>query len=231
MKIAVLADIHSNLEALNSVLGLVNDCDQIFILGDLVGYGPNPNEVVEVVRKLDPQLVISGNHEYGVLTEDVSIFSTEHGRKAIHWTIRELTSRNLNYLKLLKPKAKINIWGHRIAAYHGNPEKPIRGYVFPDEKPERLEELLEKAGADILLLAHSHFPLIKKVSGKIIFNPGSVGQPRDSDPRASFGILEIDEKGVSSRILRADYNVKAVAAKIGQAGLPKFLADRLFLGI
>ncbi|MEM3003680.1 MAG: YfcE family phosphodiesterase [Candidatus Bathyarchaeia archaeon] len=229
MRIAVLSDIHANLEALESVLSSLAGYDSLFLLGDLVGYGAEPNEVVERVRSLDPEVVICGNHDYAVVTGDTSDFAV-HAALAVEWTRRRLHPRNLDYLANLSCSAHLEQNGLRLAAYHGSPRDPINEYVFPGTSELISSSMIELAKADVLLLGHTHVPMQAETSSGFLFNPGSVGQPRDGDPRASYAILNIEEKKVDFEVTRISYDVDSASSKILQENLPRFLADRLHLG-
>ncbi|MBS7623224.1 metallophosphoesterase family protein [Candidatus Bathyarchaeota archaeon] len=229
MRIAVLSDVHANLEALESVLSSLAGYDSLFFLGDLVGYGAEPNEVVDRVHALNPDVVICGNHDYAVVTGDTSDFSV-HAALAVEWTRRRLSPRNLDYLASLPCSARLEHNGLRLAAYHGSPRDPINEYVFPGTSEHISRSMIELAEADVLLLGHTHVPMQAETSSGCLFNPGSVGQPRDGDPRASYAILSIEEEKVDFKVARVSYDVDSAASKILQGDLPEFLADRLHLG-
>ncbi|MBO3755128.1 MAG: metallophosphoesterase family protein [Candidatus Brockarchaeota archaeon] len=230
MKIVIFSDIHSNFDALAAVLNDVEDYDMLICLGDLVGYGAQPNEVVETVRTLKPQMLIAGNHDYAVVTEDVSGF-VWHAVKAIKWTREVLREENLQYLSNLPHFSNVKLEELKVGAYHGSPREPLDEYIFPGMPEFTLKSLLELAKADILLLGHTHVPFHFNFNSKLILNPGSVGQPRDGDPRASYAVLEVKGNNVSHNLQRVEYNIDLAASKIVQSGLPSFLADRLYCGI
>lgn len=229
MRIAVLSDIHSNLDALESVLSSLDSYDALFCLGDLVGYGAQPNEVIEQVRTLEPQVLIAGNHDYAVATGDTSDFAV-HAALAVEWTRRKINQRNLDYLISLPHSSSLEQDGLRVAAYHGSPRDPINEYVFPGTAEFILRSMIELAKADVLLLGHTHVPMETKTASGYLFNPGSVGQPRDGDPRASYAVLNMEKDNVDFEIKRIDYDIDSAANKISLEPLPKFLADRLHLG-
>ena len=225
MRIAVLADPHSNLPALREVLKAVNEMkiSKILIAGDLVGYGPYPKEVVGVVRKLDAT-VVKGNHDNDVLTRDYS-WMNRYAARAAEWTSEMLDQESLSYLKSLKDDEIIESEGKSIELCHGSPEDPLE-YV---EHESRARELLERSKNDVIICGHTHVPMIVRESGKLFLNPGGIGQPRDENPDAAFAVM--DTSTLKAEIIRIPYNVSLVQNRIIEVGLPEFLASRLSMGI
>jgi len=230
MRIAVISDIHSNNDALKAVLETLHDYDALICLGDLVGYGAEPNEVIEAIRMLKPQVIIAGNHDYATVTGDTSDF-VHHAVKAIEWTKKRLTKENMNYLSSLPYSATFVANEVTLKAYHGSPRDPLNEYVYPGIPNFILKSLLEMAEANILLLGHTHIPFDVHIEKKLLINPGGVGQPRDGDPRASYAIIEIAQGRISYVTRRVKYDIDSAASKILQSSLPVFLADRLYAGI
>lgn len=228
MKIVVLSDLHSNLEALQAVVSNLPNYDELWCLGDIVGYGPQPNEVIESLQQLRPMTVLLGNHDQAVLTGEVEGFST-NAAKAVKWTKQVIGEAEFGYLATLKPSAKIEREGKRVALFHGSPRDPLNEYVFPG-LGNFGRKLLEMSGANIVLLGHTHVPMLYKFDGGLLANPGSVGQPRDGDPRASFGLLTITQSEIIFEVQRVEYDVSSVAQRIIGRGLPTFLAERLYIG-
>jgi predicted phosphodiesterase len=238
LRYAIISDIHSNLEALESVLREIGDCsaDRIICLGDIVGYGANPNECVEIIKRLNITSLI-GNHDKAAcgLTEPVGF--NPAARQAALWTRKELTGENKDYLKSLPDEDEAD--GFMIV--HGAPSDPDK-YILSayDAAPEF--PLMGKMS--ICFFGHTHvsgaFTLADGAVGfsrderlqlrtgtKYLVNPGSVGQPRDRDPRASF--LIYDDRG-SAEFRRAGYPVEIAQKKIIDSGLDPFLAERLSYG-
>ena len=230
MRIVVISDIHSNLDAFEAVIADLPEYDELFCLGDLVGYGPQPNEVVQKIQQLRPSVVLMGNHDYAVVTGDTEGFSS-HAAEAVEWTRKRINSQNHDYLATLKPSEKLEKSNMSMALFHGSPRDPLTEYVFPGMPENTARKLIEKAGAEIVLLGHTHMPMLYSFDHEMLGNPGSVGQPRDGDPRASYATLSIAERKFSFNIKRVDYDVNPVADKIVQAGLPEFLAERLYIGM
>jgi diadenosine tetraphosphatase ApaH/serine/threonine PP2A family protein phosphatase len=246
MRYLVLADIHGNLEALEAVLSDAGDFDAVLCLGDLVGYGPNPNECVEVVRQLPQLTSLAGNHDWAALGKiDASSFNS-FARKAVEWTDERLDPEIRAYLDSLEPKLECE----EFALAHGSPRDPIWEYLEVESQgPENFREF----HADFCLVGHTHVPriFVETPNGnggtiqvtmpeadhclqigrgkRHIINPGGIGQPRNGDPRAAYGVLDTEEATFMFR--RVPYDVGTTQQKIHDAGLPAALASRLRLGI
>ena len=245
MRVAVLSDIHANRPALEAVLESIGEIefDELWCLGDLVGYGAEPDLCTEIVRERC-DFSLSGNHDLAVLGEiDVSTFS-ETAAAAVEWTQGVATEETLAYLRGLSPQ------GRRadLGLFHASPRDPVWEYVLSlDQAEAGLDEMEERVG----LIGHSHValfftrPVAKRPtyahgaqagdgaeveigSGRWLLNPGSVGQPRDGDPRAAW--LELDTEAATARYHRVPYDIEAAAGAIRKAGLPSPLADRLQIG-
>ena len=230
MRIAVISDVHSNLDAFLAVIANLPSYDELVFLGDLVGYGPQPNEVVEQLRELHPSVALEGNHDYAVTTGDTSGFSP-HAEVAVKWTRRQIKQQTVEYLSTLQRSAKINLNNTGLALFHGSPNDPLTEYIFPWIDCQSAKGIIEEAGSPLVLLGHTHMPMLYSFENEMLANPGSVGQPRDGDPRASFAILTLSDGKFSFEIKRVEYDIDAVASKIIRAGLPDFLADRLYTGM
>jgi len=241
MKLGILADIHSNLEALRCVLGALKDIDGYLCPGDIVGYGPNPNECIEIVRELRCGAV-AGNHDLaciGIL--DPRRF-TEDAREAVSWTINMLTEDNRKFLETLP----LRLEGDGFEMVHGSLRNPAEEYIIGLKDGAATIELMKK---EICFVGHLHTSLVivKDKAGKydgwqlndgdmvdttkfdkVVINVGGVGQPRDMDPRASFGIYDTEKHTVEIR--KVEYNIIAVQEKMRKANLPDFLIERLKYG-
>ena len=229
MRIVVISDIHSNHDALEAVLSAIGSYDTLICLGDLVGYGAQPNEVISEVRSLKPGAIVMGNHDHAVLTGDTSGF-VDHAARAVKWTRREISSENMSYLSSLEARTEFQAEDVAIDLVHGSPRDPLNEYIYPDLPHSILRNLVDESRGEVLLLGHTHVPFNLKFDAKIIANPGSVGQPRDGDPRASYGILEVSDSALFA-VQRTVYDVNAAAGKIVARGLPRLLADRLHVGV
>ncbi|MFW9996660.1 MAG: metallophosphoesterase family protein [Candidatus Odinarchaeota archaeon] len=231
-----MADIHSNIVALEAVFDHVEDhfdnIDYIITVGDYVGYGPFPNEVLEIAKKKF-DVVCLGNHDLACAMGNADGFSSM-GRPAALWTNEVLTTENKTYLSLLRETVKFHVFpGWEFCACHGTPNDCVSEYLRVNRTEEEKEGYLEKAAADILLCGHTHVPMYWKGKRGYIINPGSIGQPRDGDPRASCCILELTENVHDHEYIpiRVTYNIREVAKEILKNDLPHQLSERLIFGI
>ncbi len=224
-KIALISDIHSNLEAFEAVLKEMKKykIKKIFCLGDIVGYGANPNECIDLIRKNKIKSVL-GNHDYEAINLQNIDWFNPIARNAILWTSKQLTETNKEFLKSLPTCSEFE----NMYLAHGSPRDNLYEYVFPDVNEFDLREFFIMANKNVIAVGHSHIQFIKKNNSKIIINPGSIGQPRDLNSKAAFCFF--DTKGLNVKLKRVDYDIGKAANKILKAGLPKFLAERLYLG-
>ncbi|MFP4005479.1 MAG: metallophosphoesterase family protein [Candidatus Hadarchaeia archaeon] len=226
-KIGIIADIHSNLNALDAVLNDMPKTDKIVCAGDLVGYGPQPNEVLDRMKSQNI-LSVTGNHDYAITKKNFEMLE-EIGRKAAEWTFKELSEENLEYLRKLENKKVLNESGYEIFICHGTPRNPLKEYLSPSASNRTTLKMTQNVNSDVIILGHTHVPLNRTLQGKMIINPGSVGQPRDRNPNASYAILELSEKKEITQ-KRVEYDTKKTAEKIKEAGLPEKLSNRLHFG-
>lgn len=227
-ELAVISDIHGNLDALNAVMNNLSQKD-IYCLGDLVGYGANPNEVIEWARERNVKCVI-GNHEYALITGDVSWFNPD-AQRAIFWTRSNLKRENYEFIKRLPERIEAKIEDVNALFVHGSPNDPIFEYVMPETHSDLFDYYLSRNNVNVLGLGHTHIPFLYKTNRDVIFNPGSVGQPRSRDNRASYAILIIDRREVQVEHKMVEYDIESAAKKIIKANLPGFLAQRLYIGL
>jgi len=201
---------------------------QVYSLGDLVGYGANPNEVVEVIRERR-MVALMGNHDYAVSTGETGLFNAR-AAMAVRWTSKELTGANLAFLRSLPRDRRLRLGGEEGYLTHGSPDDTLWEYVDPRTHLQLFGHYLERLRVKFLGLGHTHIPFVTVERNGTVFNPGSVGQPRDGDRRASYAVLSVSNGPVKVEGFRVDYDYEAVASKIRAAGLPGQLADRLALG-
>ena len=233
MRIAVFSDIHGNILALNQVLEDIEKqgYDRVFCLGDLVGYGPHPNRVIETINESGIQTIM-GNYDEGVGYERgdcgcayVTDEEKQDGKKSIEGTTNKVTPKNKETLRTLHHKIEITANGYKILLVHGSPRR-INEYLYEDRPERSLTRMLESIDADILVCGHTHKPYHRIVNSIHIINDGSVGKPKDGDPRACYAVIELDET-IRVEFRRVEYPVASVANEIIKAGLPRAFADAL----
>lgn len=228
MRLLIVADIHSNLTALERVLEAAGSWDLALCLGDIVGYGPDPGECVSKV-KIEGLACIAGNHDAAVVSGETWGFNP-YAAAAVHINRKLLGLEAIRWLRGLPERLDLQLEGLHVSLYHGSPRDPLNEYVFPHEAYAWADRLLEMAGADLLLLGHTHVPYLVEVDGRFVANPGSVGQPRDGDPRASYMLIDLEGDSISVTHRRIRYDIDKVAERMRGLGLPKFLASRLYHG-
>jgi putative phosphoesterase len=221
--IALIADIHGNLPAFEAVLERIDELgtEKIYCAGDIVGYNPFPKECIQLMRKRRIESCM-GNHDYGVVTGDTGLFNP-YARAAVIWTRKTIGKDEMTYLKKLPLKLEPR---KEMLLVHGSPTDPLWEYVKPHTPEAYVRSLFGEK--DILILGHTHIPMINRYGKKLLVNPGSIGQPRDGDPKASFATLDV--KNREARIIKVGYEIEKVASKIKEEGLPEFLAERLYEG-
>jgi diadenosine tetraphosphatase ApaH/serine/threonine PP2A family protein phosphatase len=243
MKYLILSDIHANLEALDATLAAAGDYDRALVLGDLVGYGANPDEVIERMRALPSATFIRGNHDK-VATGLETVENFNHlARYAIQWTAATLAPANRDWLAAL-PAGPTEIDG-LVQICHGAPfDEDV--YIFDDLDARRAFAAMTRA---VCLFGHTHVPAAFRFDEDMasigpprgerfrlpldqdcmyLVNCGAVGQPRDGDPRAAFALLDTSERVLT--VMRVVYDIPTAQAKIIAAGLPEVLAQRLAIG-
>lgn len=246
MRVAIVTDIHSNLPALEAVLEAADkaEVEQIWCLGDLVGYGAHPDSCTRIVQERC-EISLAGNHDLAALGElDISTFSRV-ARSATEWTKQNVSAGTVEFLRSLDPAAE----REGIGLYHASPRDPVWEYVL---SIEQAEDCMEIQSQRVSLIGHSHVSLFFErrereenggrvrgelapagrkhdlQSGTWMINPGSVGQPRDGDPKAAW--LELDTDAWTATHHRVEYDIDRAAEAIVEAGLPDQLALRLYHG-
>jgi predicted phosphodiesterase len=225
MRIAVISDIHSNLYALEAVLERIRELspDAVLCLGDIVGYGAHPNECRRLVREAAGYSIV-GNHDRAALTRDVG-FMNPYAAAAALWTADQLDDDSRAYISSLQQSASIDDGvGGVVRGFHGS-DADANEYVY-EEMAE--EGILTRSGATAVFLGHTHVPFLRTFESGIVGNPGSVGQPRDGDPRASFAVFNTESR--EFEMTRVEYDIDSASESILKAGLPMILASRLFVG-
>ncbi len=224
MRIALLSDVHGNRPALEAVLDDIDDdaLDATVCAGDVVGYGPWPSECVERVRETC-SVVVQGNHDRTVETP-AEYSHNDMAMRGLEYAKRELSDEQREWLAELPPRTTIARGRVRLVHSHPDPDQLGR-YVRPRAFPEMRPYLDDHDG---LVLGHTHLQHRAKVDGKLIVNPGSVGQPRDGDPDAAYAVLDVEEATVELR--RVEYDVDRVIKRVEEEGLPRRIGTRLLDG-
>ena len=245
MRVAILTDIHSNLPALEAVLEAIAEAEpeEIWCLGDVVGYGAQPDDCSKLVSERC-QLSLVGNHDLAVTGEIPTDVFSASAAAAVEWTRANCERATMEFLKSLKPENT----EHEVGLYHASPRDPVWEYVLA---VDQARECMEEQSARVSLIGHSHVALwfsggpgpapgadgggqaeggrqLDVSERRWLLNPGSVGQPRDGDPRAAW--LELDTERWHATYHRVEYEIDRAAAAIREAELPQLLADRLYVG-
>jgi predicted phosphodiesterase len=238
-KVLVISDIHANITALEAVLADAGKVDEVWCLGDIAGYGPDPNECIERIRALPDLTCMMGNHDFAAIGDmALEVFNAD-AKKALLWQRERLTDANREFLRSFSQKPKVS---GSVTLVHGSPRDPIWEYI--------MNTLVARINLDFFetlwcLVGHSHFQAIfqyhaetdemsiqvpgagenYELRERAILNPGSVGQPRDRDPRAAYAIIDPQAKIWMPH--RVEYDIKSVQNRILEAGLPPRHAERL----
>lgn len=244
MRYAILADIHSNLTAFEVVLKDILErggADQIWCLGDVVGYGPDPRECIELLQQHD-HICVAGNHDWAAVGKvSIADFNPD-AAAACHWTSQQLGPEDVAYLENLP----LRLETHDFTLVHGSPREPIWEYLLSTYEARAN---FERFSTRFCLVGHSHVPLVFEDKSeasspllselpletplrlgehRLIINPGGVGQPRDGDPRAAYAIYDAEEGTLWH--FRIPYDIAATQKKMMELGLPPRLAARLSYG-
>jgi putative phosphoesterase len=233
---AIITDIHANLPALEAVLDAVErrGVAALYCGGDLVGYGPHPNEVCALIEERGVP-TIYGNYDYAIGRdlEDCGCAyrdqrDRELGRRSIEWTLAHTNERSKRFMRGLPFDLRFELGDRRVRLVHGSPRK-VNEYLFEDKPARTFERIAAGADCDVLVFGHTHRPWVREYGGVLFVNCGSVGKPKDGDPRAAFALLELERDRVVAEIERVDYDAAAVGREVAAAGLPGEYADRLVL--
>lgn len=245
MRTLVISDIHANLIALEAVLQEADGrWDRLWFLGDLVGYGPNPNECVQRLRELTPAVALSGNHDWAVLNKLDTTEFNDDARWAVDWTRETLSAGNAAWLDSLPPLSV----ERPFTLAHASPRHPVWEYII-DWQTAR--DNFDYFDTPVCLVGHSHIPLLFLLSERsprpefylisggdtvemggderMIINPGSVGQPRDGDPRAAYALL--DDEARTWELHRVPYDIAGTQARMREHKMPSRLIERLEYGL
>jgi putative phosphoesterase len=233
-RVAVITDIHGNLPALEAVLSAIGsmDVDAIYCGGDLVGYGPHPNEVCTLIEdRAIP--TIYGNYDYAIgrdLEDCGCAYRDRHdrelGEKSIEWTLARTDARSKEFMAGLPFDLRFELAGKRVRLVHGSPRK-VNEYLFEDKPARTFERIAAGADCDALVFGHTHQPWVHEYGGVLFVNCGSVGKPKDGDPRAAFAVIEAAGGEVVASIERVGYDTGSVAREVAAAGLPAEYGEKL----
>lgn len=234
-RITVFGDIHGNLPALEVVLADMEarQLPNWYCLGDLVGYGTFPNEVIEIIRGRNIPTIM-GNYDQGVglSSDDCGCAYTNPtaealGKRSIAWSNAQTTEANKAYLRSLVAEISLQLGDLRVALVHGSPRK-INEYLFEDRPEAGIERLLDQAEADVLVCGHTHLPYHRVLgSGRHVVNAGSVGKPKDNDPRAGYIVLSASGRDLQVEFIRLAYDVERTAQAIEASEMPHEYAQML----
>ncbi|MFH1379430.1 MAG: metallophosphoesterase family protein [bacterium] len=244
MRYGVFADIHSNIDAFEVVLNYFEKekIHQLICSGDIVGYGPNPNECIKRIRNLKNLVIVAGNHDKAVVGMKDTRWFNDFAARAILWTKRQLDCSNHGYLT----KLHNTIDQSQFFVVHGSPRDPLDEYMLA---PTQFQDAVTFYSSPVCFVGHTHVPncftydSLKRIKIKspmskdtikieqdaqVMYNPGSVGQSRDGDPRASCAVYDTSNKTI--KLVRLEYDIKSVQSKMRKAQLPLYLIERLSTG-
>lgn len=231
MKIAAISDIHGNIYSLMKVLEDIDEqkVDLVVCLGDLVGYGPHPNEVIALIKRREIPC-IKGNYDSSVVDGGFTfIRDTSINSFSLPWAVEEVRASNKYYLSQLPTKLDYDINGVKIMFTHGSPDK-INEYLFEDGT--NTQKVMEELDEDILVCAHTHIPSYKKFGNKVFINVGSVGKPKIGRPNATYALIEIKEdKTVDVKFRELEYDFKKIVKDAQMLHFPAKLIESYEKGI
>jgi putative phosphoesterase len=235
-QVAVITDVHGNLPALEATLDRIDDLgiESVYCGGDLVGYGPHPNGVCRLIQQRGIP-TIYGNYDYAIARdmEDCGCaYRDQHdrelGQRSVAWTLEHTDERSKAFMRGLPFDLRFGLGQARVRLVHGSPRK-VNEYLFEDKPARTFERIAAGADCDVLMFGHTHQPWVHEYGGVLFVNCGSVGKPKDGDPRASFALLEPADDTVRAEIEQVEYDAAAVARQLAVAGLPGEYGEKLIL--
>jgi putative phosphoesterase len=235
-RVAVITDVHANLPALQAALARIEELgiERVYCGGDLVGYGPHPNEVCALIEDREIP-TIHGNYDYAIardLEDCGCAYVTQHdrelGQRSVEWTLRHTGTRAKDFMRGLPFDLRVELGANAIHLVHGSPRK-VNEYLFEDKPASLYERLAAAEEAGVLVFGHTHKPWVAEFAGVLFVNCGSAGKPKDGDPRAAFAVLADAGDRVDVTIERVAYDVREVAEQVRAAGLPGEYADKLLV--
>ena len=236
MKIAIITDIHSNIFALEAVLKDIENkgIENMYCLGDLVGYGPFPNEVINLIKEKNIPTV-QGNYDQSVGEElfacgcdykDDKVM--ELGAKSLYWSQENTTDENKKWIRELPEKIEFELEGQKILLVHGSPRKNNE-YLYENSK--ELEEIADIINANIMIFGHTHKPFYKQVKGIHMINAGSAGKPKHGNPNATYMIIDVNIDDIKTKMVEVEYDYEKMAKAIEDSEIPSGFADKIRKGI
>lgn len=236
-KLAFISDIHGNIEALCNVLNDIENrsikMDDVYCLGDLVGYGTRPNEVISLLKEQNIQSIL-GNYDEAVafylptcgcnINSDSDRVKTKN---SLNWTVENTSNDNKEYIRDFEESISLQVEAYNILLTHASPLS-ITDYVYEDDL-EKQEQIAEDLEEDIIIFGHTHYPYVKRVNNKLFINAGSVGRPKDGDNRACYCILELGDK-IEVEFVRVSYDYEKMAKEIEESDLLDSFAQTLRTG-
>jgi putative phosphoesterase len=233
-RVAVITDIHANLPALEAALARIDELgiDRVYCGGDLVGYGPHPNEVCALIEQRGIP-TIYGNYDYAIARElddcgcaYITPHDREIGQLSVEWTLANTTQAAKDFMRDLPFDLIFDVGSSSVHLVHGSPRK-VNEYLFEDKPASLYERLARGEQAEVLVFGHTHKPWVHDYAGVRFVNCGSVGKPKDGDPRGAFAVLTATPNGVEPAIERVTYDAASVAEQVRDTGLPGEFADKL----
>lgn len=232
----MITDIHGNLPALEAALARIEEIgvERIYCGGDLVGYGPWPNEVCTLISEREIP-TIYGNYDWAIARDEEDCgcayrdkHDRELGQRSVAWTLAHTDQASKDFMRDLPFDLRFELGSGRVRLVHGSPRK-VNEYLFEDKPARTFERIAGGADCDVLVFGHTHKPWIRTYAGVLFVNCGSVGKPKDGDPRGGFAVLEGERGVVDARIERFDYDAEAVGREVAAAGLPAEYGEKLVL--
>jgi putative phosphoesterase len=236
--LTIFGDIHANLPALETVLQDMDDrgLTHRYCLGDLVGYGTFPNEVINLIKGLGIPTIM-GNYDQGIgnsSDECGCAYKTEFdkalGKRSIAWSNQHTSQENKQFLRSLVNQIPLQLGDLQVLLVHGSPRR-INEYLYADRPDNSLERILDQTDADVLVCGHTHLPYHRVLpSGRHVINAGSVGKPKDNDARAGYVVLEAEGKNLEVKFFRVVYDIERAAKAIEATDMPDEYAEMLRKG-
>ena len=231
---AVITDIHGNLPALEAALRRIEELGirDVYCGGDLVGYGPWPNEVCRLIEERGIP-TIYGNYDYAIARDEedcgcayVDKRDRELGQRSVDWTLEHTDEDSKRFMRTLPFDLRFELAGTRVRLVHGSPRK-VNEYLFEDKPARTYERIAAGADCEVLAFGHTHKPWIREYGVVLFVNCGSVGKPKDGDRRGGFAVVESGGEGAAAWIERFDYDAELAASRVAESGLPEEYAAAL----